>query len=277
MPRRARDAHKGTCGHVLIVGGDVGRTGAVLLAGRAAGRSGAGLVTLASTREGQRALDAKVVEAMTASVGEHFDDDALPPLRAVLATRDALVIGPGLGQGEGAGRFVRAVLAELRAPAVLDADALNVLANETALLRNAAAPVVITPHPGEMAHLCGMSTARVQGDRMDIAATFARAHGVVVVLKGAHTVVASPEGELFVNTTGNAGMATGGSGDVLAGMLGAMLAGGADALAAACLCVYAHGLAGDVAARRVGETELIAQDLIDALPDVWKSWAPTSK
>lgn len=272
LPARPRDAHKGTFGHVLVVGGDVGRTGAALLAGQAAGRSGAGLVTLASTEEGRRALDAKVVEAMTESVGERFDARALPALLSLVRTRDALVLGPGLGQGDGVSAMLREFLGALQIPTVLDADALNVVARDLSMLDAVAAPLVLTPHPGEMARLCGASAQDVQRDRMGVASTFARAHGVCVVLKGAYTVVAAPDGALFVNTTGNAGLATGGSGDVLAGILGALLASGVDALGAALLAVYAHGAAGDVAAARVGQVGLVAHDVVLALPEVWKSW-----
>jgi NAD(P)H-hydrate epimerase len=272
LPARPRDAHKGTFGHLLLVAGGPGKTGAALLAARAAQRSGVGLTTIAAPREGQRALDAKVVETMTEAVGEELDEAAADRVLALCAGKNALAVGPGLGRGEGATRMLRRILAALPVPAVLDADALSALAGDLAPLRAAPAPLVLTPHPGEMARLAGLSTVEVQADRLGLAERFAREHGVTLVLKGAYSVVAEPSGLSWVNPSGNPGMASGGMGDVLSGIVGALLAQGLAAPDAARLGTYAHGAAGDLARRRVGETALIASDVVDALPELWRTW-----
>jgi hydroxyethylthiazole kinase-like uncharacterized protein yjeF len=270
FPRRPRDAHKGTFGHLLVVGGAPGKTGAALLAARAAQRSGAGLVTIAAPEEGRRALDAKVVEAMTESLGDDLGA-AGARARELCAGKRALAVGPGLGQGPGAAALLEALLAS-GLPAVLDADALNLVAARPEVLSAAAAPLVLTPHPGEMARLAGTTSAEVQADRFGIAERFARERGVTLVLKGAYTLVAEPGGRIWVNPTGNPGMATGGVGDVLTGVAGALLAAGLGAGEAARLAVYAHGLAGDLAGARVGETALGASDVVEGLADVWRRW-----
>jgi NAD(P)H-hydrate epimerase len=272
MPSRPHDAHKGTFGHLLIVGGGPGKTGAALLAARAAQRSGVGLTTIAAPREAQQALDAKVVETMTESLGEALGEEAVPRILELCAGKRALTVGPGLGPGDGVRRFVRALLEGLEVPAVLDADALNALGGELASLRAARAPLVLTPHPGEMARLAGLSTAEVQADRIGLAERFAREHRVTLVLKGAYSVVAEPSGRTWINPTGNPGMATGGMGDVLSGIIGALLCQGLSAGDAARLGTYAHGLAADLAWEKVGEAALIASDVIDTLPQVWKRW-----
>jgi NAD(P)H-hydrate epimerase len=271
LPQRPRDAHKGTFGHLLIVGGAAGKTGAALLAARAAHRSGVGLVTAAAPREGQRALDAKVVETMTESLGDEAGAGAARVLTLSSGKR-ALAIGPGLGQGEGANLLMRAVMVSARLPTVLDADALNALAVDPTPLKEARAPLVLTPHPGEMARLASVPLADVQADRFGVAERFAEEYGVTVVLKGAYTLIAEPSGRTWVNPTGNPGMATGGMGDVLTGVIGALLAQGLPAAEAARFGVYAHGLAGDLASERVGQVGLLASDVIDALPLVWRRW-----
>lgn len=272
LPARPRDAHKGTFGHLLVVGGGAGKTGAALLAARAAQRSGVGLVTVASTTEGRRALDAKVVEAMTESVGEDFSEDSVERILSLCAGKRAVVIGPGLGRPDAAARMMTRLVRELPVPAVLDADALNAVAADPGVLRAARVPLVLTPHPGEMARLAATTPAEIQGDRIGIAQSFAREHGVILVLKGAYSVVAEPGGRAWLNTTGNPGMASGGMGDVLSGIVGALLAQGLPAAEAARLGTWAHGRAGDLARERVGEAALVASDVVDALADVWRPW-----
>jgi hydroxyethylthiazole kinase-like uncharacterized protein yjeF len=272
LPARPLNAHKGTFGHLLLLAGGPGKTGAALLAARAAQRSGVGLTTIAAPREGQRALDAKVLETMTESVGEELDEAAADRVLALCAGKSALVVGPGLGRGEGAKRMIRRILAALPVPAVLDADALHALAGDLAPLRAAPAPLVLTPHPGEMGALLGITAAEVQADRLGVAERFVREHGVTLVLKGAYSVVAEPSGRTWVCPTGNPGMASGGMGDVLSGIIGALLAQGLAASEAARLGTYVHGAAGDLARKHVGETALIASDVVEALPDLWRSW-----
>ena len=263
VPIRSVDTHKGECGRILIIAGSRGKTGAAQLAGLGALRAGAGLVTVA-TPESCLDIVARVPEYMTHPLPDCDGAvsgaglDALP-----VASADVVAVGPGLGTGEGAGRLVRALLdRQVAPPLVLDADALNICATAPQRLRgNRDAEVVITPHPGEMARLVGTTTAAVQTDRIGIARTFAQAHDLHVVLKGARTVIAAPDGTVKINATGNPGMATGGSGDVLTGTIAAWIGQAPRLTDAIALAVHLHGRAGDLAAEAMGETGLIAGDI----------------
>ena len=262
LPPRPRDAHKGRFGHVLVIAGSRGKTGAALLATQAAARAGAGLTTLAVPAPLQPVVESQVREAMTAALPAGTDDAALD---ALLDARSAIACGPGLGLAEETRALVANVVRRARVPLVLDADGLNAVAG-TGLLRARGGPTVITPHPGEMARLVGSDTAHVQGDRLGVAREFARAEGVVVVLKGARTIIARPDGGAAISPTGNPGMASGGTGDVLAGIIGGLLAQGLAPYDAAVLGVFAHGAAGDAVAARQGEVGLLAGDIAAELP-----------
>jgi len=248
LPRRRPSAHKTSSGHVLVVAGSPGKTGAAVLVGQAALRAGAGLVTLASTPAGQAALDAKVVELMTAAYAADDDidpDGAARALAKLAARAQAMVIGPGIPTGDRMRDVVRRVASTAVQPMVLDADALNALGTDAAsVLVQANAPRVLTPHPGEMGRLAGTSTAVVQADRLGHATRLAAATRAIVVLKGAHTIIAAPDGTTYISPISSAALATAGSGDVLAGVVGALLARGCDALTAAQIGVYVHGAAG---------------------------------
>jgi NAD(P)H-hydrate epimerase len=274
VPPRPAGGHKGTFGHLLVVGGSAGKTGAALLAGLGALRSGVGLATVASTAAGQRGLDSKTLEVMTATLcdGEEPDETTWDRFQEIRRGSTAVALGPGIPRGAAMAAFVRRLVESCPLPLVVDADGLNHLAGDPTPLARALRPVVITPHPGEMARLCGSSVAAVQSDRIGVARAFAAAHRAIVCLKGARTVVALPDGRAWLNPTGNAGMATGGTGDVLCGLIGALLARGLEPADAARLAVYVHGLAGDRAAAQRGQTGLIAGDLLDALPEVWRCW-----
>ncbi len=274
LPRRDPAAHKGDAGRVLVLAGSPGKVGAAHLAVSGALRGGAGLVTLAARAEVLALALAGRPEAMSVTLP---GDGPLGP--ADLATllpagrgADALVAGPGLHRGDETGRLLRSWLEGAGRPAVLDADALNALDPEPAWLGKLPAPVILTPHPGEMARLCARSTAEVQADRIGLAMAAATAWGVVVVLKGARTVVAAPGAAAAVIPTGNAGMATGGTGDVLAGLCGALLAGGLPPFDAARVAAWVHGAAGDLVAARLGERGLLAGDLGEAIGQVWARW-----
>jgi ADP-dependent NAD(P)H-hydrate dehydratase / NAD(P)H-hydrate epimerase len=277
VPARDPEAHKGDAGRVLVVAGSAGKTGAAHLALLGAVRGGAGLVTLAARAEVLGPALAGRPEAMSVvlpGAGALGPAD-LPALLAAAEGADALVIGPGIPRGEETGSLLGALLAHVAGPVVLDADALNALAAAPdALLSLVAreAATVLTPHPGEMARLCGLSTEVVQGDRVGLAAARAAAWGAVVLLKGARTVVATPSGPAAIVTSGNAGLATGGTGDVLAGLVGALLAEGLTAGDAAAAAAFVHGLAGDLAVVRTGQRGLIASDLGPAIGEVWARW-----
>jgi NAD(P)H-hydrate epimerase len=267
---RPRDAHKGTFGHLLIVAGSGGKTGAAWLCGEAAARTGAGLVTIASPDEAQRALSGRVVEMMTEPLGPEPLDAAAAwsRLAALLEGKRAVAFGPGVGRAPAMRALLERLLATWEGPLVIDADGLNLLAEDVSVLGRRKAEVVLTPHPAEMGRLAGIPTAEVQAGRAETARRFATQHGVVVVLKGARSVIAGPGGELAINPTGNPGMASGGTGDALTGIVGALLASGLAPLAAAQTGTYLHGAAGDRAAAERGETGLLARDLIDAIPRV---------
>jgi hydroxyethylthiazole kinase-like uncharacterized protein yjeF len=277
FPRRPRDVHKGTYGHLLVLAGSVGKTGAAALCARAALRAGVGLVTVGTAASAQPTVAALSLEAMTEPLPEtaarSLAMKAREPIVALAEARTAVAVGPGLGLDDQTRALARVVVSTLPRPMVVDADALTALSDHLDVLRGAHWPRVLTPHPGEMARLLGGNVADVQGDRLGIARTFATAHGVYLVLKGARTLIAAPDGRVVLNPTGNAGMASGGTGDVLTGILGALLARGIDAARAAPAAVYLHGLAGDVAAERVGEEALIAGDLIDALGEAFRRLA----
>jgi len=274
FPPRARAAHKGTYGHLLLVAGSLGKTGAAALGAASAMRSGSGLVTVATPASQQPIVAAHVLEAMTEPLPETPAHTLALKAREVIAElaapRDAVAIGPGLGLEDETRQVVRSLIEKLDKPMAVDADALTALVGHLELLRAAPRARCLTPHPGEMARMLGVGVSDVQRDRLETARAFATRYRAHVVLKGAHSVIAAPDGHAFLNPTGNPGMASGGTGDVLTGMLGAFLARGLDAEAALQSSVYLHGSAGDIAAERVGEESLIARDVIAAIPEAFK-------
>jgi NAD(P)H-hydrate epimerase len=262
---RAADSHKGDFGRVTVVAGSRGKTGAAYLAAMGALRSGAGLVTVATPASCLPIVAAMAAEFMTDPLPE--DDQGVVvehAIERVLELRqDVIVCGPGLGRTAGASALVRALLERAESPLVLDADALTVLEDDPGLLMGREERhVIITPHPGEMARLVGSTVEEVQANRLDVAAQFATTHEVFVVLKGHRTIVATPDGRLFVNPTGGAGLATGGTGDVLAGVIAAWLAQLLDAEAACRLGVFLHGIAGDLAENAEGQVAMTATSVL---------------
>lgn len=268
LPPRAPDGHKGDYGRVLVIGGSRGMSGASVLCGSAALRVGAGLVRVAVPRDILPIVAAGNPCYMTASLSQ--DDDgrldaaAASDLRRLAAESDVVALGPGLGRSADLDRLVVDLVRHVQRPMVVDADALNALAQDVTALKAHAGPVLITPHPGEFARLLGTTIASVQESRRECAARFAAEHGVIVVLKGRGTVVSDGR-QFYENTTGNPAMATGGTGDVLTGVIAALLGQGLEPFAAAQLGVYVHGLAGDLARDQLG-IGLMASDLLDFLP-----------
>ena len=274
LPPRAEDSHKGSYGHLLVMAGSRGKTGAAVLCCRGAMRVGAGLVTLAAPRGLNDILAGALVEPMTETLGEPGAEQ-WPALGAAdwdgLAERkSALLFGPGVGVHDGAQRTLDTLLERCHLPWLIDADGLNNLAADMGRLRRARTAPVLTPHPGEMGRLIGADAAAVNADRVGIARAFAAEHRCHLVLKGARTVIATPEGRVSINPTGNAGMASGGMGDVLAGIIGGFLAQGLRPEDAARLGVYLHGRTGDRVADERGGAGLIASDLVDELPPAIK-------
>ncbi len=270
VPRRDPDSHKGSYGHLLIVAGSRGKTGAAILASRAAMRSGAGLATLAAPRALNNIFASALVEVMTEPLRENAAEEievlSDDEWRRLLERKNALLFGPGIGVSPATQNILRWLLRNLAMPWVIDADGLNNLVLEIERLRRARVPPVLTPHPGEMARLTGKSTAEINADRVGIARSFAVEHHCHLVLKGARTVIATPDGKIFINPTGNPGMASAGMGDVLAGILTALLGQGLRPEDAMKLGVYLHGFVGDTVAETKGPIGLIASDIIEGLP-----------
>ncbi len=272
VPVRSADSHKGDFGHVVLVAGSPGKAGAAILAARAAVRSGAGLVTAAVPEPLLATVDLGSLESMTlglpATGSGALASGAVAPLLAALAGKQALAVGPGLGQEPETAAAIRSIVLQAAVPLVLDADGINAFAGRAGELRERQAATVLTPHPGELGRLLGMPTAEVQADRLAAVRRAAAESGAVVLLKGHLSLVAVPGtggGEVHVNPTGNPGMASGGSGDVLTGLLAGLLGQGLEALDAARLAVYLHGLAGDLASERTGQAAMNAGDLLDSL------------
>ncbi len=270
VPIREPDSHKGTYGHLLVMAGSRGKTGAAIMACRAAMRMGAGLVTLAAPRALNTIFASSLVEVMTEPLGDNAVEEIEPlgdeEWHRLLERKDALLFGPGLGVSESSQSALQWLLRNLEIPWVIDADGLNNLSLEMDRLRRAKTPPILTPHPGEMARLIGKDNAAVNRDRVGVAHDFALENHCHVILKGARTVIATADGKVFINPTGNPGMASGGMGDVLAGMLGALLGQGFSAEDAMKLGVYLHGFAGDRVSAEKGEIGLIASDIIADLP-----------
>ncbi len=269
---RESDSHKGDYGHVLLIAGSLGKTGAAHLAAVGALRSGAGLVSVAAPRSSQPVIAAMGPEYMTVPLEETFEGKvALGALDQVLDFEpDVIAAGPGLGTSPEVTAFVHGLVTRSESPLVLDADALNALASEPDLLQGSGEGsrlIIITPHPGEMARLANTSVDEVQASRLDVARDFAVQHQIYVVLKGYRTLIATPEGKVFINPLGNPGMATGGTGDVLTGVIAAWLAQLLDAEAACKLGVYLHALAGDLTEADEGEVAMTAGDLAAHLGD----------
>ncbi|MFN8002871.1 MAG: NAD(P)H-hydrate dehydratase [Acidobacteriota bacterium] len=274
-------AHKNSVGDVLLIAGSRGKTGAAALASESVLRAGAGLVTVATAKSALSLLVTQArAEVMTEALAETFDgaiaQEAVEHVLRLAEKRSVIAVGPGLSSAEESARaFVRELVERRTAPMVIDADGLNALAPWPEGLKGSdELPIIITPHPGEMARLIGKTNADVQADRIGVAREFATRHHVITVLKGSRSLVAAPDGNVYVNPTGNAGMATAGSGDVLTGLVSGLLAqappdwcGRKDALGAAIAGVYLHGLAGDFAARKLGMRSLIASDIIAQLSE----------
>jgi ADP-dependent NAD(P)H-hydrate dehydratase / NAD(P)H-hydrate epimerase len=273
LPPRPRDAHKGTFGHALIVAGAPGKAGAAGLAAQAALRAGAGLVTAASPSEARPEVASFAPEVMTTGIPAGDPGAALAFLLAECAGKTAVALGPGLGRAAKTESWIRRFVAVCPAPLVLDADGLNAFEGSASALGRGRRTLVLTPHPGEMARLLATTARVVQRDRIAAARALARTAKAIVVLKGMATLVATPDGRIFVNGTGNPGMATGGSGDVLTGLLAGLLAQQPDPLEAVLLGVRIHGRAGDLAAGALGETGLVAGDILDCIPSALRELA----
>lgn len=276
LPERAPESHKGTFGRVAVIGGAEGMTGAVALASMAALRAGAGLVTLGIPRSLHGLMEVKLTEVMTRPLAEtdrkSLSRNAMEAVQSLVEWGDVVALGPGISTEPDTQSLIRELVAGLIKPAVIDADGLNALADHTEIIERCRAPLVLTPHPGEMARLLGIKTAEVQDNRIEVVTEAAGKWGATVVLKGARTIIAGADGSLYINPTGNPGMATGGSGDVLTGIIAGLMAQGLSPEQAAAAGAFFHGLAADHAVLSKGEAGLVAGDILDALPAVTKDF-----
>jgi len=274
IPPRTQNSHKGSYGHALILAGSPGMTGAAALASMAALRSGAGLVTLGIPESLNPILEEKCTEVMTLPLPEtsagSLAPEAVSPVLDFCRKIDVVAIGPGISRNSGTGELVRELVRTCPVPLIIDADGLNLIAEDLSVLRCASSGLTLTPHPGEACRLTGLTREELFDDREGIARKFARENNLILVMKGAGTLIASPKEPLRINLTGNPGLATGGTGDILTGLIAGFMAQGVEARSAACLGVYVHGTAGDKAAKKVGEMSLIASDLLETIPAVLK-------
>jgi hydroxyethylthiazole kinase-like uncharacterized protein yjeF len=272
---RPADSNKGNYGHVLVVGGSLGKAGAAAMAGMAALRAGAGLSTVATPKSVLGTVAGFHPELMTEPLPETdlgtISSRAQGRIEELAKGKTVLAIGPGISRNPQTAELVRDLVAKIQLPLVVDADGLNAFEGVTGELNGKGRTLVITPHPGEMARLAGCTIADVQKDRLGVARKFAREHELIVVLKGHRTLAVQPDGEAWVNTTGNPGMATGGTGDILTGMVAGMIAQhSTNAFVAVLAAVHLHGLAGDVMRESMGEHSLIATDLLEGLPEAFR-------
>jgi hydroxyethylthiazole kinase-like uncharacterized protein yjeF len=279
---RPAESNKGSYGHVLVVGGSLGKAGSVAMAGMAVLRAGAGLSTVATPKSVLATVAGFHPELMTEPLLETdagtISRTAIDRIEELAKAKSVVAIGPGISREAQTSELVRALVAKLRVPMVVDADGLNAFDGRTEELNGKGRTLVITPHPGEMARLAGMSVPDVQKDRLGVARRFAREHESIVVLKGHRTLVVQPDGEAWVNTTGNPGMATGGTGDILTGMVAGMIAQNSkNAFEGVLAAVHLHGLAGDVMSESVGEHSLVATDLLQGLPEAFRRTQSAAK
>jgi len=275
LPLRRPDGHKGDFGRLLVIAGSTGMTGAAAMAGESALRSGCGLCRVACPATTQPVLAGKLTEVMTHPLPDVAKKGVLAlrgigEIRKLASENNALVIGPGIGQHHETQELIRRLVSNLQRPAIIDADGLNALAGHLDIVKGCPSPLVLTPHPGEFQRLTETAVPDNIEKRIDVAIEFASQHDLVLILKGSPTLVAGPDGFCFLNPTGNNGMATGGSGDVLSGIIGSFLAQGMRPIDAAVTGVYVHGLAGDFAAEELTPRAMIAGDMIDCLPQVFE-------
>ncbi len=282
LPPREPDAHKGDFGHLFVLSGSPGKSGAAALLCQAAVRTGTGLVTLGIPESLNPIMEVKTTEAMTEPLPETKDKTlafkAQTRIGALMARKNALAIGPGLSLNSETARLIRKIVLEADLPMVVDADGLSAFVGKMNSIRTKKkkGSVVFTPHPGEMARLLNCPVQQIQQDRLQVARDFAQTYGQILILKGADSLVATPGGEVFINLTGNPGMATGGMGDVLTGMVGGFLAQGLVPLEAAKIGVFLHGLAGDWVAHQKGERGMAATDLMEVIPRLLRALARQS-
>ncbi len=275
---RYQDTHKGTYGHLFVIAGSPGKSGAATLSAMGAQRSGTGLITVGVPKSLNPIMEQKTTEAMTEPLPETafqtLGEESLERVLEIIKERKtAVAIGPGISTTNETREFLYEVIRNCEVPMLIDADAITLIGDYPEILMEAKAPVVLTPHPGEMSRLARISTEDVQADRIGVSLEFSSKYNAYLVLKGARSIISTPSGEIFINTTGNAGMASGGMGDVLTGIIGGLLAQRLDPVEACKLGVFVHGLSGDIVAEEIGEVGIIASDIAGTLPRAFNKLA----
>lgn len=267
---RPFQSHKGSYGHLLVIAGSAGKTGAASLCANAAMRSGTGLVTLGIAKSLNNIIEPQVIEPMTYPLPEtekgYLSDNCFDEIQTLLKDKQAMAMGPGLGLQEGTKKLVQKLIQKSQVPMIIDADAINCIAQHPDMLKQKTVPIVLTPHPGEMARLCNLTTQTVQADRINISSKFARTFDTIIVLKGAQTIISLPDGRSHICPTGNPGMASGGMGDVLTGMIAGFCAQGFDLEKASLAGVYIHGLCADILSKDMGAFGFLATDMVQIIP-----------
>lgn len=273
FPLRSRNTHKGTFGKLLCICGSMGMAGSATFAGKAAVMSGVGMVEMAVPRDIYPIVAANLIDPVYILLESNragtVSADCVPLLLEKMKSATAVMIGCGMGKGEDVSAVVQSVILNSEVPVVIDADGLNAIKDNLGVLTEAKAPIIMTPHPGEMARLVGKTNDEVQSQRLEVASSFAMTYGVYLVLKGANTVCATPDGRIMINLTGNPGMSKSGSGDVLAGLLGSLMAQGMNPEPAAAAAVHIHGMAGDKAAENFSQHSMTANDIIMEFSDIF--------
>ncbi len=267
IAQRDKNSHKGTFGTALLVCGSYGMAGAAILAANGALRSGIGKLKMAVSKSIYPICAAATPETVFLPYGVFFKKSVLKDIQ----TADSILFGCGVGASFSALKKLKLIINNASSPIVIDADGINLLSRNIDILKRAKTPIILTPHPAEISRLCGKSVTEINANRVSVAADFAQKHGVYVVLKGNETVITAPDGRANINPTGNAGMATGGSGDVLSGIMAALLAYNTDVFSTVSAAVYIHGLAGDIAVEKLSQTAMLPSDIIKELPCVFKT------
>ncbi len=267
---RKFSSHKGSYGHLLVIAGSTGKTGALALCANAAMRCGAGLVSLGIAKSLNKIIEPMVIEPMTIPLTEkvkgYLSENCFDKIQILLKDKQALALGPGIGTAKGTIKLVHKLVAKSKVPLILDADALNCIAQNTEILKTKKVAAILTPHPGEMAKLCNITTAEIQNNRRKTASNFAKKYNCIMILKGAQTIVSFPDGQSRICPTGNPGMASGGMGDVLTGMIAGFCAQGFSSENASLAGVFIHGLCGDILAEDFGEFGFLASDMVKIIP-----------
>lgn len=273
FPRRRKNSHKGDYGKLLVIGGSKGMTGAAALASKSALMCGAGMVTLGIAQSLNAIMEEKLTEVMTLPLQDEngsLTEDAYYDIESDMNRMDTVLVGPGLGRSEEITRLVLRIAKEADVPLIIDADGLNALSQDMDILEECSCDMIFTPHEAEFSRLADLDVKYIEKNRLTVASSFAQDYGVTLILKGPHTVVTAPDGKQYINMTGNPGMATAGSGDVLAGICASLVARGTKEHVAAAMAVYIHGLAGDICAQLYGEESVSAGGICGCIPEALK-------